>query len=147
MPALTEQHVPEWDRVNPRTGVLEEARLDVATRDAITGHQIYIDVSVTCAHSSTALRQRARFNHDGLAAVNAADSKRERYPPAGGELVPLIFEAAGRPGAETVALVRSWGHDLEPAQKTETIRYAWQQLSTLLQTGNAEVLLATSARL
>ena len=35
--ANTEQRVTAWDRVNPRTGVLEEARLDVATRDAVSG--------------------------------------------------------------------------------------------------------------
>ena len=31
--ADTEQHVPQWDRINPRTGELERAVLDVATRD------------------------------------------------------------------------------------------------------------------
>ena len=35
--AQTEQRVVAWDRVNPRSGRLEEARLDVATRDAVTG--------------------------------------------------------------------------------------------------------------
>ena len=60
-------------------------------------------------------------------------------------MVPLIFETGGRPGAETVAFVRAWGHDLGQAEKTETIRYAWQQLSVLLQTGNAEVIPAAGA--
>ena len=56
--------------------------------------------------------------------------------------MPLAFEAAGRPGQETVAFVRSWGHGAEPSESTEIIRYAWQQLSTALQTGNAEMILA-----
>ena len=48
--ANTEQRVTAWDRVNPRMGLLEEARLDVATQDAVSGRTIYVDASVTCAH-------------------------------------------------------------------------------------------------
>ena len=139
--AVTEQRVAAWDRTNPRTGEYEEAVLDVATRDNISGHAIFLDATVTCAHSGSQPRQRARANKDGLAASNAVDDKRERYPPSGGELVPLAFEAGGRPGQETVSFVRSWGHGAEPGERTEIIRYAWQQLSMALQTGNAEMIL------
>ena len=45
-------------------------------------------------------------------------------------------------GEETVAFVRSWGHGADLAERTEIIRYAWQQLSTILQTGNAEMILS-----
>ena len=140
--AVKEQRVTAWDRTNPRTGIHEEAVLDVATRDNITGGVIYLDATVTCAHSGSEPRQRARANKDGLAASNAVDDKRERYPPSGGELVPLAFETGGRPGQETVAFVRSWAHGAEPGERTEIIRYAWQQLSVGLQTGNAEMILA-----
>ena len=68
--------------------------------------------------------------------------KRRRYPPSGGELVPLVFEAAGRPADETVAFVRSWGVDLDSADRSRVIRYAWQQYSTVLQSGNAEMILS-----
>ena len=142
--AVTEQRVTAWDRVSPQTGELELARLDVATRDAVSGRPIFLDVVVTCAHSVTWTRQRARAGKDGLAAVNAADDKRVRYPPSGGELVPLSFETGGRPGAETTAYVRSLGYGYEPAEKTEVIRYAWQQLSTIVQIGNAEMLLSAT---
>ena len=131
-----------WDRLNPHTGCLEEAKLDVATRDAVTGRKIYIDTTVTCAHSGYEPRQRARANKDGLAASNAVDKKRERYPPTGGELVPMAFEAGGRPAEETAAYMRTWGHGLEAGEQSEVIRYAWQQLSTLLQVGNAEMILS-----
>ena len=140
--AVTEQRVSAWDRVNPRTGLLEEARLDVATRDGASGRKVYLDCTVTCAHSGNMPRQRARANKDGLAASNAVDDKRERYPAGGGELIPLAFEAGGRPEDETVAYVRSWGCGLEPAERSEVIRYGWQQLSAILQTGNAEMLLS-----
>jgi hypothetical protein len=139
--AVKEQRVVAWDRLDHQTGVMEEAKLDVATRDAVTGRKIFIDTTVTCAHSGYEPRQRARSNKDGLAASQAVDKKRERYPPSGGELVPAAFEAGGRPAEEMVAYVRTWGHGLEPAERTQVIRYAWQQYSTLLQVGNAEMIL------
>ena len=138
----TEQRVTAWDRVNPRTGLLEEARLDVATRDAVSGRTIYVDASVTCAHSGYEPRQRARAGRDGVAAADAVRQKRQRYPPSGGELVPLIFEAGGRPAEETVAFVRSWATELEDAERTKVIRHAWQQYSCALQAGNAEMILS-----
>ena len=140
--ALTEQRVSAWDRINPRTGRLEEATLDVATRDAVHGRSIYVDTTVTCAHSGYEPCQRARANKDGLAASNAVDDKRARYPPSGGELVPVAFEAGGRPADTTVAFVRSWGARLEAAERSEVIRFAWQQLSLLVQTGNADLVLS-----
>jgi hypothetical protein len=70
--------------------------------------------------------------------------KRSRYPPSGGELVPLVFEAGGRPAEETVAFVRSWGLELDQAERSNVIRYAWQQYSTVLQSGNAEMILSAT---
>ena len=115
--------------------------MDIATRDAITGQTVFIDATVTCAHSGSEPRQRARSNKDGLAVSNAVDDKRVRYPASGGELIPLGFEAAGRPSEETIAYVRSLGFGADPEERTNLIRFAWQQLSTTLQTGNAEMLL------
>ena len=69
-------------------------------------------------------------------------SKRCRYPPHGGELVPLVFEAGGRPAEEMVAWVRSWGLELDDADRFKVIRYAWQQHSNVLQSGNAEMILS-----
>ena len=131
-----------WDRINPRTGVLEEAILDVSTRDAASGHKIFVDVTVTCAHSGYLPHQRARAHRDGVAACQAVRGKRQRYPPSGGELVPLAFEDGGRPAEETAAFVRSWGLLLPPADRSEVIRYAWQQYSAILQAGNAEMILS-----
>ena len=140
--APKEQRVTAWDRVNPRTGLLEEARLDVATRDAASGRKIFVDTMVTCAHSGYEPRQQARAGRDGVAAADAVRGKRRRYPPSGGELVPLIFEAGGRPAEETVAIVGSWGLEMDAADRAKVIRYAWQQYSTVLQSGNAEMILS-----
>ena len=120
--------------------MLEEARLDVATRDAATGRKIFLDTCVTCAHCGLEPRQRARAKKDGVAAADTG--KRGRYPPEGGELVPLIFEAGGRPAEETVAYVRSLGLELDSAERTQVMRLAWQQYSNVLQAGNAEMILS-----
>ena len=138
-----EQRVVAWDRVNPRTGQLEEARLDVATRDAATGQPVFVDATVTCAYSGYAPCQRARANRDGVAAASAVSSKRSRYPPSGGDLVPFAFEDGGRPAEETVAFVRSWGYGFPLGERSEVIRFAWQQLSAHLQLGNAEMILSS----
>ena len=140
--AVKEQRVTAWDRWNPRTGLLEEARLDVATRDAAGGHPIFVDACVTCAHSGYEPSQRARARKAGVAAAAAVRGKRSRYPPSGGELVPLVFEAGGRPADETVAFVRSWASQVDEAERARTIRFAWQQYSTVLQSGNAEMILS-----
>ena len=84
----------------------------------------------------------SRAGKDGVAAADGVRSKRRRYPPYGGELVPLVFEPAGRPAEETVAWVRSWGLELDDADRSKVIRYAWQQYSTVLQSGNAEMILS-----
>jgi hypothetical protein len=140
--AVKEQRVSAWDRINPRTQVLEEAVLDVSTRDAASGRKIYVDVTVTCAHSGYQPTQRARANKDGVAASQAVSGKRQRYPPSGGELVPLAWEDGGRPAEETAAFVRSWGLLLPPEDRSEVIRHAWQQYSAILQAGNAEMILS-----
>ena len=65
----TEQRVPAWDRVDAVSGDLEEARLDLATRDAVAGTPVFVDWSVTCEYSAYEPRRRARSNKDGLAAA------------------------------------------------------------------------------
>ena len=54
MPTKTEQRVPEWDRVNPRTGRTEEAILDFASADPATGSPLFFDTVVYTAHSDNA---------------------------------------------------------------------------------------------
>jgi hypothetical protein len=121
---------------------LEEARLDVATRDAVTAQPIFVDWTVTCEHSTNFPRRRARSNKDGLAAAQAVDKKRTRYPPEGIELVPAALESGGRPADELVALIRSYGHGLPDAERSVIISRTWRQLSRTLQIGNAEMILS-----
>ena len=99
----------------------------------------FVDATVTCAFSGYAPCQRARARKDVLAAVSAVQGKRRRYP---GDPVPLAFEDGGRPADETVAYVRTWGHGLNPGERSEVMRYGWQQLSNRVQIGDAEMILS-----
>ena len=121
-----------------------EARPDVATRDPPTAAAIYVDWSVTCEHSDNAPRRQARARTDGLAAAQAVDKKRARYPPAGGELIPAVLESGGRPADELVAFVRSYGRDLPEVERSSLIATAWRQFQRCLATGNAEMLLSAA---
>ena len=144
--APTEQHVPGWDRRLPN-GTVEEAKLDVATVDHNTGRHIYVDWAVTCAHSTYAPRRHARSNRSGLAAAQRVDDKRARYPPRQGlELIPMVFEAGGRPSEEAAAFVRSYGANLEDDERGELLSRLWRDISVTLHTGNAEMVLSALGR-
>ena len=144
--APTEQAVPAWDRRHPRTGELQRAVLDLSTNDPANGRHVYVDWSITCVHSTYAPRRGARADRDGLAAAQMVEQKRERYPPHGGELVPLVFETGGRPSDEAASFVRSYGADLDDGDRSELLGGLWRQISRTLQRGNAEMLLSALGR-
>ena len=93
--------------------------------------------------SSSSSIQQGRAGRDGVAAEDAVRAKRRRYPPEGGELVPLVFETGGRPAAETVTYVRSLGASVgDPVERSMLTRALWQHYACTLQSGNAEMLLS-----
>ena len=104
---------------------------------------MYVDVRVTCELSENADRMRPRAHKDGSAAAESANEKRRRYPASkvpGASLVPFVLECGGRPCEEAAALVRYWGSvSFDPALSTSML---WQELSTILQIGNAECILS-----
>ena len=109
---------------------------------------MYVDVVVKCAHTDDVGRLRARARNNGKAAADAAAAKRRRYPDAGANLVPLAFEDGGRPAAETVGFLRMLGATRTEAEGGSadwggTARL-WQECSTLLQLGNAELVLSAN---
>ena len=140
--AATEQLVPAWDRVNQRTGLLEAAKLDVATTDLATGRPVYVDWMITCEFSENAPRRQARSNNDGVAAAAAVRAKRIRYPPSGGDLAPLVVETLGRPSDEAAEFIRAYGQCVDEAARGEVLGRVWRQLSHHLQRDDAEMLLS-----
>ena len=140
--ATTEQFVPKWDRVVRANGTdtIERARLDVAFLNG-RGQRVYLDVVVPTAATTNAETARSRAARDGAAAARAADGKRVRYP--GPDLVPFAIEALGRPGRDALAFLRSLAPS-EPEARSAVLGSAWQSLSAVLQTGNAELLLSAA---
>ena len=72
---------------------------------------------------------------------------------AGAALVPFALEAGGRPSDEAASFVRLCGSVYTQTHKDEDGNAApsptgrlWQELSTLLQLGNAELLLSALGR-
>ena len=131
----------------------EEAVLDVVTSDPTTGEEVQVDVTVTTACPDGAERLRSRARHDGRGAADAAADKRRRYNLAGATLVPMAFEDGGRAAEETVALVRRCGaaaDRLDPAREGSggqlVVARLWQELCTLLQLGNAELVISANGR-
>jgi hypothetical protein len=137
-PCLTEQFVPAWDRPHPTTSVMERARLDVEFVDG-HGRTRWVDVTVVDAATVTEDVERRRARLDGAAAAHAEDGKRIRYP--GTNLVPFAIEALGRPGASAQALLRAWAPS-DLAERSLELSSAWQELSVIIQTANAELLLS-----
>ena len=85
-----------------------------------------------------------------MGAAEAATSKRVRYPLAGASLIPFAFEDGGRPSEEAAAFVRMLGASRTEAEEGNlewggTARL-WQECSTLLQLGNAELILSANGR-
>ena len=126
--------------------MLQQAVLDLSTCDPATGRQIFVDWCITCVHSTYAPRRGARADRDGLAAAQAVDGKRDRYPPHGGELVPLVFETGGRPSDEAASFVRSYGAALDDGERSELLSGLWRQISRTIQRGSAEMLLSALGR-
>ena len=77
----------------------------------------------------------------------------QRYNLAGASLIPLAFEDGGRPAEETVAFVRrcgaaakQLGSALLGTEEGSVVAKLWQEYSTLLQWGNAELVLSANGR-
>ena len=155
VPALTEQRVTEWDRLVPGGEggwVMQEAVLDIVTSDPGTVQPVHVDVTVTTACPDDRADLRGRARHDGRGAAAAAADKRRRYDRAGATLVSMAFEDGGRAGEDTCRFVRRCGAAAEQRGAYEaaggqsaTARL-WQEFSTLLQVGNAELVLSSNGR-
>ncbi len=80
-------------------------------------------------------------------------AKRRRYAAAGASLVPFALEVGGRPSDEAAAFVRLCGSVYTDIHQSEDGVPApsptgclWQELSSLVQLGNAELTLSAIRR-
>ena len=116
--------------------------LDFATRDPITGRQIWVDATVVSAYSTNPTRLQAHANKDGVAAAQAVNGKHRRYHAEEGALVALAFESGGRPSEETVTFFKSWHTSSLGDSTAVPLANLWQHCSVVLQLGSAEQLLS-----
>ena len=72
--------------------------------------------------------------------------KRNRYPPTGGDLAPLVFETSGRPSDEAEEFIWAYGHYVDEAARGEVMGGLWRQLSRQLQRSNAEMVLSATGQ-
>ena len=108
------------------------------------GLRVHVDTTVTTACPDDEARLRARASRDGRGAADAAADKRRRYSLAGASLVPFALEDGGRPCEEAVSFVRRCGAAAEEARDQQATSRLWQECSTLLQMGNAELVLSAN---
>ena len=154
---LTEQLVPQWNRVSdvvdaagnveldahgqPKSRVVE-AQLDVQFYDT-KGRLTYADVHIVSAQSITQERLRTYATKPGQAAEDGEKVKRQRYPPAKNPhagLVPFVIEALGRPGSSAMHLLRAMAPQ-DSTRRSSELRRAWCELSTLIQIRQADLLI------
>ena len=84
---------------------------------------------------------------------DGAGAKRRRYAAAGASLIPLALEAGGRASDDAAAFVRLCGSAYTDTHKNDDgvpppppTGRLWQELSTILQIGNAEIMLSAIGR-
>ena len=141
-------HTPLIEQILPTTTTPAAANQSIhqddasnrANRTDITWHTatspVHLDIMVTSAFTHAALAG----NHvssitPGFAAEQAERYKKRKYAPH--DIVPIIFEAHGRFGNDTVTFLRKLCNTLPEPEQTPTYHHAIQQLSTTLQLHNA----------
>ena len=104
-----------------------------------------MDISVTEAASDTNVGTSTKQLRAGAAGRQRELEKHRRYPPKEGtpELVPIVYEAGGRPGREAEAFIRSVVAEEEGTPRMRVLEDLRQKLSVALQRGNASLLLSS----
>ena len=116
---------------------------DRAGRTDITWHTatetVHLDVMVTSALTQAALAgEHAASITPGCANAQAEHYKQRKYAPH--NVTPIVFEAHGRFGNETLNFLRKLTNTLPEPEQTAAYHHAIQQLSTTLQHYNAKTI-------
>ena len=135
-----EQYIEAWNKMK-RDGSIEHAKLDLVVQVPWRG-RVALDISVTEAATATNLGGSSRPPRPGAAAKTREREKHTRYPPLAStpELIPIVYEAGGRPGREAGAFLCTMvASDDDRAMVLEDLR---QRVAVALQRGNAALLLS-----
>lgn len=97
---------------------------------------VHLDVMVTSAFTTASLAgTTASSITPGHAASAAEQHKRQKYAPH--QITPIVFEAHGRFGNDTLDFLRQLTNTLPEPEQASAFHLAIQRLSTTLQLHNA----------
>ena len=133
------QYIEAWSKTKP-AGSAEHAKLDFVIQVPWRG-RLALDISVTEAAAATNLGGSSRPPRPGAAAKTREREKHVRYPSQASapELIPIVYEAGGRPGREAEAFLRAMvANDDDRAIVLEDLH---QRVAVALR-GNAALLLS-----
>jgi hypothetical protein len=136
IPVRTEQRCPQWDRLDPKSQRIVEARLDIIVPIGETTY--YVDVTVVDPLSEDSALERQRAKKPGAAAMTAEDRKLQKY--AGPTTVPFAVESYGRIGPAGLAWLKRAYHDC-PASMQSLL----SEMSALIHSHTSGMILAACA--
>ena len=100
---------------------------------------VHLDVMITSAFTQTALAGiNATSVVPGTANAHAELYKKRKYAPH--PVTPIVFEAHGRFGNETISFLQKLTATLPEPEQTQMLHYAIQILSTTIQKHNAQTI-------
>jgi hypothetical protein len=131
---LIEQTLPSCSTMQHADEVNTASRSDVTW--FTTSGPVHLDIMVTSAFTQAASAgHHATSVTPGLANNLAEAYKRRKYAPR--NIIPIVFEAHGRFGNETLLFLRKLTNILPEPERDSMYYYAIQKLSTTLQQYNA----------
>ena len=130
LPCLLEQHTA------PSTPDHEHDRIDLIVQ--IAGAETHVDVAVVSPLTSQHDLIKTRARHDGHAAIQTANRKRNRYPNLG--VLPFVIEDYGRPGKEAIGLVRTLAAADADTTHSQAATHIWQCIQAIVHGHTAQVI-------
>ena len=127
---LLEQHVV------PSTADHDADRIDIIIN--VAGRDTHIDVAVVTPLTAQADLLKTRAKHDGHAALQTANRKRNRYPNMA--VLPFVLEDYGRPGKETIGLVRALAAADASTTPSQAATHIWQCVQAIVQGHTAQAI-------
>ena len=140
MEALENFHNVRMEQIVPEAAAqLANPRMDICATDA-AGKTVHIDVTVASPLTASAIRAGSAFK-PGIAAAILEKHELNKYRVA--ELAPFAVETCGRLGDHAADLFRR----IAPAgaNKSRSISMMQQDLATILQRLNAEMVLTSAS--
>ena len=130
LPSLLEQHT------DPTTTDHDYDRIDLVVQ--VSGADTHVDVAIVSPLTAQHDLLKTRAKHDGHAALQTANRKRNRYPELG--VLPFVIEDYGRPGKESIGFVRALAAADTTTTQSQAATRLWQCIQAIVQGHTAQVI-------